>query len=83
MQRSATIGRLKIEIRPMLMLNWVDENDKEGSMFLQQAETVRVIGQDSQPLSITELKKGDVILGWCQKGARHIGVSISSNVSER
>ena len=52
-------------------------------MFLQQAETVRVIGQDCQPLSVTELKKGDVILGWSQKGARHIGVSISSSVSER
>ena len=82
-QRNATIGRLKIEIRPMLILNWVDENNKEGCMFLQQAETVRVIGQDCQPLSVTELKKGDVILGWSQKGARHIGVSISSSVSER
>ena len=67
----------------MLILNWIDENNKEGCMFLQQAETVRVIGQDCQPLSVTELKKGDVILGWSQKGARHIGVSISSSVSER
>jgi 3-dehydroquinate synthase class II len=52
-------------------------------MFLQQAETVRVIGEDKRPKSITELKKGDSILGWCQKGARHIGAEISSNVSER
>ena len=82
-QRSATIGRLKIEIRPMILIRWTDENDKEGSMFLQQAETVRVIGEDKRPKSITALKKGDCILGWCQKGARHIGAEISSNVSER
>lgn len=83
LQRSATIGRLKIEVRPMILIRWIDENDKEGSMFLQQAETVRVIGEDKRPKSITELKKGDSILGWCQKGARHIGAEISSNVSER
>lgn len=82
-QRSATIGRLKIEIRPMVLIRWIDENNKEGSMFLQQAETVRVISQDSHPISVTSLEIGDRILGWCQKGARHIGAEISSTVSER
>jgi 3-dehydroquinate synthase II len=82
-QRSATVGRLKIEIRPMVLIRWIDENNKEGSMFLQQAETVRVISQDNRPISVTSLEKGDKILGWCQKGARHIGAEISSTVSER
>lgn len=81
--RSATIGRLKIEIRPMVLIRWIDENNKEGSMFLQQAETVRVISQDNRPISVTSLEEGDKILGWCQKGARHIGAEISSTVSER
>ena len=83
MLRNATIGRLKIEIRPMLLIKWVDENDKEGSMFLQQAETVRVVALDGKTKSITALKKGDVVLGWCDVGARHIGASISSIVTER
>lgn len=83
MLRSATIGRLKIEIRPMLLIKWLDENDKEGSMFLQQAETVRVVSLDNKIKSITALKKGDVVLGWCDVGARHIGASISSIVTER
>lgn len=82
-QRSAMIGRLKIEIRPMVLIRWIDENNKEGSMFLQQAETVRVISQDNRPISVTSLKEGDKILGWCQKGGRHIGAEISSTVSER
>ena len=83
MLRSATIGRLKIEIRPMLLIKWIDENDKEGSMFLQQAETVRVVGLDKKTKSITALKEGEIVLGWCDMGARHIGASISSNVTER
>jgi len=81
--RSATIGRLKIEVRPMILIKWVDENDKEGSMFLQQAETVRVVGLDKKTKSITALKKGEIVMGWCDIGARHIGVSISSTVTER
>ena len=83
MSRSAMIGRLKIEIRPMILIKWVDENDKEGSMFLQQAETVRVVGLDKKTKSITALKEGEIVIGWCDIGARHIGVSISSTVTER
>ncbi|MEZ8002053.1 MAG: 3-dehydroquinate synthase II [Candidatus Poseidoniaceae archaeon] len=83
MIRSATIGRLKIEIRPMLLIKWLDENDKEGSMFLQQAETVRVVGLNNKTKSITALKEGEIVLGWCDVGARHIGASISSIVTER
>lgn len=81
--RSATIGRLKIETRPMVLIKWTDGNDKEGCMFMQQAETVRVIGLDSSPVSVTTVKPGDEILGWCDSAARHIGASISSSVTER
>ena len=83
LQRSASIGRLKIEIRPMILIKWIDENDKEGSMFLQQAETVRVVGFDKQIKSITKLKIGEEVIGWSDIGARHIGASISSAVTER
>ncbi len=83
MQRSATIGRLKIELRPMILVKWIDENDKEGNMFLQQAETVRVVGVDKKTKSITALKPGDVVIGWSDMGSRHIGAPISSAVAER
>ena len=82
-QRHATIGRLKIEQRPMILIRWIDKNNKEGSVYLQQAETVRVIKEDKCLISVTELKKGDEILGWCQNGSRHIGTEISSTVVEK
>ena len=83
MQRSATVGRLKIELRPMILVKWIDENNKEGNMFLQQAETVRVVGLDKKTKSITALKPGDIVIGWSDMGSRHIGAPISSAVTER
>ena len=81
--RTVTIGRIKIERRPMLLFRWKDENHKEGHMFLQQAETVRAVGANGNPISVTTLKIGDKILGCVDNGARHIGAAISSTVNER
>lgn len=81
--RQLVIGRIKIEQRPFLLFRWVNENDKEGHMFLQQAETVRAVDTSGNPVSVTSLRTDDEILGWDDDGARHIGVTISSVVSER
>lgn len=81
--RIAQIGRLKIEKRPFLHIYWHNIFDKPASMFLQQAETVRLIKSDGGLVSITSLKKGDSILGWNDLGSRHIGEKINSRVSER
>lgn len=83
MTRQLVIGRIKIEQRPFLLFRWVNENDKEGHMFLQQAETVRAVDTSGNPVSVTSLRTDDLILGWDDDGARHIGVTISSVVSER
>ena len=81
--RQAVIGRLKVEQRPLLLFRWMNENHKGGHMFLQQAETVRAVDLLGNPLSVTSLVPGDRILGWSDHGGRHIGVTISSLVSER
>ncbi len=81
--RTATIGRLKIEKRPFLTLYWDNLFDKPSSIFLQQAETVRLINSSGELISVTSIKVGDIILGWSGEGSRHIGESISSMVEER
>jgi 3-dehydroquinate synthase II len=83
MTRNVTVGRLKIERRPMLLFRWLNENHKEGHIFLQQAETVRAVGTNGTPMSVTSLAVGNQILGCFDVGARHIGVAISSAVQER
>ena len=66
-------GRMKIEKRPFLAIYWENNYDRVSSIFLQQAETVRVICQDGEVKSVTELSKGDSILCHQSNHTRHIG----------
>ena len=74
--RITNIGRIKLEKRPLVKIQWVNENNIEGNIILQQAETVRLIGKDLNPISITKLKKGMQILIHNSIQTRHIGTPI-------
>lgn len=81
--KSATIGRLKIERRPMLLFSFKNTNDKEAQLFTQQAETVRLVTSQRKLIAVTDLTIGEQILGWSSRDARHIGVAVPSEVVER
>ena len=81
--RTAIIGRMKIEKRPFLLLRFKDENANEGHVFIQQAETVRLIFGDGEVCSVTDLAVGDQILGFASSTTRHVGQSISAPSEER
>jgi 3-dehydroquinate synthase II len=81
--KSATIGRLKIERRPMLLFSLKNTNDKEAQLFLQQAETIRLVTPLRKLRTVTDLSIGDQILGWSSSDARHIGIAVLSEVVER
>jgi len=80
--RSAVVGRLKIERRPLIQLFWCDDNGKEAHTFLQQAETVRLIEQPSIPTPVTEVKIGVELIGSSDPSGRHLGLAISAGVRE-
>ena len=81
--KTATVGRLKIERRPMLLFSLKNTNDKESQIFTQQAETVRLVGTEKENIAVTDLTIGQFILGWSDPDARHIGVAVPSEVVER
>ena len=81
--RKATIGRMKIETRPFILLRFKDENANEGHVFIQQAETVRLVLQNGEACSVTDLSVGDCILGHSSTSTRHVGQSISAPSEER
>ena len=81
--RAATIGRMKIETRPFILLRFQDENANEGHVFIQQAETVRLVLENSEVCSVTNLSVGDCILGFSSPSTRHVGISISAPSEER
>jgi 3-dehydroquinate synthase II len=81
--RSATIGRMKIENRPFILLRFKDENTNEGHVFIQQAETVRLVKENGEACSVTSLSVGDRIFGCSSTSTRHVGQSISAPSEER
>ena len=80
--RAATIGRLKIEKRPFLRISWENDYQISNSIFLQQAETVRILSRVGEVKSVTDLKIGDSILCHDSNHTRHIGNKVSINSKE-
>ena len=81
-RRSASIGRLKIERRPFLVVRF-ECGSVEGQVMAQQAETVRLVSPGGEVLSVTDLHIGDEILILVDSSMRHIGQALPGEVSER
>ena len=80
----ATVGRVKIESRPFLIIRFRHkESEVEGQTFVQQAETVRLISPNGEMPSVTSIQVGDSILAQVYSSARHIGQDVLSGVEER
>lgn len=77
----ATIGRLKVEVRPMLLIK-AKVGETEGAVFLQNAETIRVTRPDGQPVSVVSLQPGDEILVRLDTAGRHFGMRITEDIVE-
>lgn len=80
--RTATIGRLKIEKRPFLRISWENDYQISNSIYLQQAETVRIVAGVGKVISVTDLAIGDSILCHNSQYARHIGNQVSISAKE-
>lgn len=74
--RRATVGRSKIESRPMLMIKAQIE-DEVGGIIAQNAETIRFVRPNGHLISVTHLKKGDLVLAHAKPATgRHFGMEV-------
>jgi 3-dehydroquinate synthase II len=108
--RAVTVGRCKIESRPMLIISYRNgenvnsdigdsvpiSSDCTGQIFLQQAETVRLIcpvldqmnskvdsdNRSFKAVSVTNIAVGDVIFVLRNESGTHVGNRISAKVVE-
>ncbi len=80
--RESYVGRVKIEKRPMILVE-AEVNGLRGSVILQNAETIKLVGKDGEHLSVSELKEGDRVLVWIGEKARHFGVAVEEFIIER
>jgi 3-dehydroquinate synthase II len=78
----ATVGRVKVEVRPMLLVTARTKAGAEGKIFLQNAETIRVVRPDGSPVSVVELVPGDEILVRTDAAGRHFGMRIQEEIKE-
>ncbi|PKL58862.1 MAG: 3-dehydroquinate synthase II, partial [Methanomicrobiales archaeon HGW-Methanomicrobiales-4] len=80
--REATVGRVKIEQRPLLLIE-AEHNGAPVSIILQNAETIRLAKPEGDAVSVAVLKVGDVVLGALDTGGRHFGMAINETILEK
>jgi len=78
----ACVGRTKIEKRPLLLVE-AEGGGRRASLILQNAETVRLVGEDGKPVSVAALKVGDRVLGATAEAGRHFGVAVKETIVEK
>lgn len=81
-KEDATIGRLKLETRPLLIVRF-DVLGSEGQVVVQQAETVRLMTHGGSTISVTQAKIGDIISVVTDNRARHMGIALNGEMVEK
>lgn len=81
--RLVTVGRVKIESRPLISIDAVGPDGSEVNLILQDDWHVRVLGPGGMVHNSTELKPGDVVLGHLPVEDRHVGYPINEFCLEK
>ncbi len=79
--RAVTVGRLKIESRPLLHIECEIEGVKINT-FIQDDWHVRMFGSKAEILPSSEIRAGDKLLGFLDKPGRHVGIKIDETIKE-
>ncbi|MFS8099905.1 3-dehydroquinate synthase II [Lentzea alba] len=80
--RELTVGRAKLESRPMLTITARSPENVEVSLMVQDDWHVRVLGPGGKVRNVTELQPGDELLGYLAPEQRHVGLPIGEFCKE-
>ncbi len=80
--RTVIVGRVKIEKRPLILIEAEFDGIKIKSL-LQNAETIRLVNDKEEAISVSDIQIGDKIKVFIDKGARHFGMSIEETIIEK
>ena len=81
-QRTGIVGRVKIERRPLMLV----EAEVDGQIIkniLQNAETIKLVDSNAEPVSIADLRPGDEVLVHYEGVARHFGMKVEETIIEK
>jgi 3-dehydroquinate synthase II len=83
LSRHVVVGRSKIETRPLRLIK-AEVNGEQGSIILQNAETIRMVTAEGKLVSVTDLRVGTEILAHVSKySGRHFGMEVDEYILER
>lgn len=77
------VGRVKIEIRPLILIEAESADGRQINVIMQDDWHVRVFSHQCKPLNVTELKPGDRILGHWTEPGRHVGIKVDEHIIEQ
>lgn len=82
--RIVTVGRVKIERRPMLAIDAVSASGTTNvNLIVQDDWHVRVLGPGGEVLNVTDLAAGTKVLGYLPVEQRHVGYPIDEFCIEK
>lgn len=76
------IGRTKIERRPLLLVE-AESGTAKVSLILQNAETIRLVRENGEAVSVVNLAAGDTVMGCTLEGGRHFGMAVKETIREK
>lgn len=81
--RTSTVGRSKIESRPLKLIR-AETHGENGTVIVQNAETIRLIGKDKKLIAVTDIKVGDEIMVFTKSSSgRHFGMLVDEFILEK
>ncbi|MBZ4654729.1 MAG: putative alternative 3-dehydroquinate synthase [Peptococcaceae bacterium] len=80
--RTLTVGRVKIEVRPLLLIKG-EINNKEISVIVQDDWHIRLMDAVGKPQNATEIKPGHELLGYACAPGRHVGIKVEETIIEK
>jgi Predicted alternative 3-dehydroquinate synthase len=80
--RSLTVGRMKMEMRPLLLIRGQAEG-KEINVIVQDDWHIRIMGADGLPKNATLIKPGDELLAYVSEPGRHVGIKVNETILEK
>jgi 3-amino-4-hydroxybenzoic acid synthase len=85
--RVVTVGRVKIERRPLLLIESRvrpdDPPERYIKTFLQNDWHVRIMGADRKVRNSTLVRPGDKLLAYADEPGRHTGIKVSETIVEK
>ncbi|MGE5550071.1 MAG: 3-dehydroquinate synthase II [Bacteroidota bacterium] len=80
--RALTIGRVKIEARPLLLIKG-EAAGRELNVIVQDDWHIRLMGGDGGPRNATTIRPGDEFLAHVCDPGRHVGIKVKETIIEK